>query len=369
MIMEQSLSERVIELACTIQQIPAPTFAESERAAFIQERFNQEGLTRVTHDDLGNVYGCIPGKLDVPPLVVTAHLDTVFPLSTDLSLLRQKDRITGPGIGDNSLGLASLFSLAWSLSELPRDVWLVANVCEEGLGNLAGIKAVVERFGSEVLAYIVLEGMSLGQIYNRGLGVRRYRISVETPGGHAWVDYGSPSAIHELAEIAVRVKHLAIPEKPCSSFNIGLIEGGTSVNTIASHASLELDLRSEDLRILEDLAQQVESLVSGFKLDAMEQVRIETEVIGQRPAGILDDNHPLVSLAASCIQAQGLKPHLRIGSTDVNYPLSCGIPAICVGITTGGGAHTTHEFIETAPVAKGLAQINQLVKLACSLNL
>src|SRR4030043_2012344 len=184
---------------------------------------------------------------------------------------RTTDKISGPGIGDNSLGLAGLFGLYWAITEtsinttstpwLAGDLWLVANIGEEGLGNLNGMKAVVNRIGAETMAYIVLEGMSFGQIYHRGLGVRRYRISVHTKGGHSWVDYGSPSAIHEIADLVVKVKGLPLPVEPRTSINVGKIMGGISVNTIASEASFELDLRSVSSHTLHMLISQVESLI------------------------------------------------------------------------------------------------------------
>lgn len=365
--MERTLAEQVIDLACTIQQIPAPTFSEAQRSAFLYERFMAEGLKQVSCDHLGNVYARIPGRQSgLTPLVVTAHLDTVFPSDTDLTLKRKTDKIYGPGIGDNSLGVAALLGLAWSLKELPRDVWLVANVCEEGLGNLRGIKAVVDRFGRNVLAYIVVEGMSLGQVYHIGLGVQRYRISIRTSGGHSWVDYGKPSAIHELAELAVKLSKLSLPKSPRSSLNIGVIQGGTSINTIAAEASLELDLRSEDPQTLADMTVQVETLVKGARRDGQEPVMATLEVIGQRPAGYIEEHHPLVSLAVSCLQEQGLTARLNTGSTDANCPLSYGIPAVCVGVSTGGGAHTTGEFILTRPVSQGMQQLLALVRQACS---
>lgn len=366
--MDKNLAERVIEAACAIQQIAAPTFAEAQRAAYVEQRFTEEGLTQVSQDRLGNVYGRIAGKTGAAPLIVTAHMDTVFPAGTDLRLERLADKIAGPGIGDNSLGVAALLGLAWGLKELPRDVWLVANVCEEGLGNLQGIKAVVDRFKREVSAYIVVEGMSLGQVYHAGLGVQRYSISVTTPGGHAWVDYGKPSAIHELAELAVALANLRLPEQPRTTLNIGVVQGGTSINTIAAEASLELDLRSESPQVLAELATQVETLVRSAQQKAKSGVRFKAEIIGQRPAGQIAADHALVRLAVRCLQEQGLKARLNTGSTDANCPLSYGIPAICVGVTTGGGAHTRQEFIHTQPVGVGMRQLIALVEQACRLS-
>ena len=189
--MESSILNRVLDIAVAIQQIPAPTFEEGQRAAFLRDRFQDEELCDVSIDGVGNVYGRLPGGGTAPPLVISAHSDTVFPAATSLKVRREMDRIYGPGIGDNSLGVAGLFGMLWTINqrgiELPGDLWLVSNVCEEGLGDLRGMRAVVERFGDQVLAYLVIEGMALGQIYHRGLGVRRYRIHVRTSGGHSWV--------------------------------------------------------------------------------------------------------------------------------------------------------------------------------------
>jgi len=359
-----------LDLAVEIQQIPAPTFDEGQRAEFVRQRFQFEGLSEVSIDPVGNVFGCLPGKGSKLPLVVSAHLDTVFPQGTSLQVNRQGERISGPGIGDNSLGVAGLFGLVWELgarrvesetraSRLPGDVWLVANVGEEGLGDLRGMQAVADRFGGGVQAYLILEGMALGQIYHRGLGVQRYRITFQTMGGHSWVDYGQPSAVHELAGLINRLTAIPLPERPRTSLNVGTITGGTSVNTIAAQAELLLDLRSEEPQSLAALAAEVEALVSGTNRTG---VRCEAQVVGRRPAGQIAADHPLVRLAARCLQELGIQPRLNIGSTDANVPLSRGYPAICLGLTSGAGAHTTEEYIFTSPLAKGMAQLVSVVQ-------
>jgi acetylornithine deacetylase/succinyl-diaminopimelate desuccinylase-like protein len=370
--MDNMIADRVLNLAAEIQQIPAPTFAEGLRSEFIQQHLFNQGVTDVTRDEVGNVYAHVTGRGEVQPLVVSAHLDTVFPLNTDLQLSRTPDKFTGPGIGDNSLGLAGLFGLLWGLKEigsgqsnsvpLPGDLWLVANVCEEGLGNLRGMKAIVDRFKQNSLAYLVLEGLSLGQVFHRGLGVRRYRITVHTPGGHSWMDHGRPSAVHELADLVVKFKNIPLPIKPRTSLNVGMISGGTSVNTIASGAEMLLDLRSEDSYILDVLAAQVEKLVEGANRAGGDTVKVKAEVIGHRPSGEITVEHPLVKLAVKCLKIQGITANLNIGSTDANEPLSRGLPAVCIGITTGGGAHTMGEYLETKPVGQGLAQLVDLVQ-------
>ena len=361
------LVTRVIELAIQIQQIPAPTFSEGRRAEFICNLFTKEGLGDVCRDAAGNAYG--HWKLEnrdtrnARPLIVTAHLDTVFPADTDLSIKRSTGQVHGPGIGDNSLGVAALFGLLWSLREHriepAGDIWFVANVCEEGLGDLLGMKAVTERFGGDVQAYLVLEGLALGHVYHRAVGVKRYRVTARTSGGHSWSDYGKPSAIHELAKLVVKLTALNLPAQPRTTMNVGKISGGTSVNVIASEATLELDLRSEGQETLTELVAVVENLIQNAN---REDVRFEARVIGQRPAGEISSHHPLVRLGEACLREQGLNAILTSGSTDANVPLSKAYPAVVLGISTGGSAHTVHEFIHTGPVALGMEQLVRFVE-------
>lgn len=356
------IHHRVLDLVLEIQQIPAPTFLEGQRAKFIEARFLGENLEDVEIDELGNVFGRFPGDGRCRPIIVTAHSDTVFPLDTDLTVTRSRDVIKGPGIGDNSLGVAGLFGLLWQLSEqdltLPGDVWLVANVCEEGLGDLKGMRAVFDRFGGEPLAYVIVEGMALGQIYHRGLGVQRYRITARGSGGHSWVDYGTLSAINEIASLVVRLSSLELPQDPRTTLNVGKIKGGTSINTIASEASIQLDLRSTDQEGLRSLINKVETIIRELDHPNM---NFEAEIIGQRPAGEIPKSHPLIKSAIDTLLSYGIKPTLNIGSTDANIPLSMGFPAVCIGLTTGGGAHTINEFIHTEPLQTGLSQLAELV--------
>jgi len=359
-------AKRVIDLAIQIQQIPAPTFKEAKRAEFVHGLFMEErkGLKNICIDETGNVLARLTGKGNGKPLIVSAHMDTVFPGDTDLRVTRQSERVYGPGLGDNSLGVAALFGLLWSLRErnipLSEDVWFVANVCEEGLGDLRGMKTVVDRFGAGVRAYLVIEGLALGHIYHRAVGVKRYRVTARTSGGHSWSDYGQPSAVHELARLVVQLTSLDLPSHPRTTMNVGKIAGGTSVNVIASEAMLDLDLRSEGQESLTELVSAVESLIQSSNANR-HGVTLETETIGQRPAGELNVNHPLVKLAEECLHERGLDAALISGSTDANVPLSMGYPAIVLGVTTGGGAHTKHEYINTTPIAQGLEQLVSFV--------
>lgn len=325
--------------------------------------FESEELADIEIDALGNVYGRMPGRSSGLPIILTAHLDTVFPESTDLRCTRTADCITAPGIGDNALGLAGLLGLIWLIhageKSLNRDLWLVANVGEEGLGNLRGMEAVVSRFQGEIKAYLVLEGMALGQVYHRGLGVRRMRISARTAGGHSWVEAGRPSAIHELIRLANRIISWSLPSQPRTTLNIGIFQGGTSINTIAPFAFLDIDLRSEDPSVLAKLADKMDSLVRKHRSDA---VQVLSELIGTRPPGEIPLEHPLVVLAGEALMTVGITPKFNIGSTDANVPLSLGYPAICLGLTTGHGAHTLDETIEIAPLSLGLQQLLAVIE-------
>jgi acetylornithine deacetylase/succinyl-diaminopimelate desuccinylase-like protein len=349
---------RVLDLAVQIQQIPAPTFGERQRAEFVRGLFAEEGLLDVSMDPLNNVYARLAGTDATPPLIVSAHLDTVFPANTILDHSQEADRICGPGIGDNSLGVAALFGLLWGVRSRginpAGDVWFTTNVCEEGLGDLRGMNGVVDRFGADVRAYLVIEGTALGHVYHRGIGVVRYRVTVRTAGGHSWSDYGEPSAIHEAARLVTQITALPVPATPRTTLNVGLISGGTGVNVLASDARFELDLRSESPENLATLVQQVEE---GIRSGRKAGVEIDVAVIGRRPAGEIPQDHPLVRLAGECLSELGLKATLTTGSTDANVPLSRGYPAIVLGVTTGGGAHTAHEYIDIAPVEMGIEQL------------
>jgi acetylornithine deacetylase/succinyl-diaminopimelate desuccinylase-like protein len=366
--MPDPLVERVLDLACAVQQIPAPTFAEAERAAFVRDQFAAQGLADVELDDVGNVYGRRLGRGNARPVLVTAHMDTVFPAATPLTLQRTPERIAGPGIGDNSLGVAGLFGVLWALGSdpLPGDLYLVANVGEEGLGDLCGMRRAIERLGQQVSATIVLEGMALGHIYHSAIGVRRYRLTARAEGGHSWLHFGRPSAIHSLVRLGAKITDLVVPLSPRTTFNIGTIGGGTSVNTIAREATFDLDLRSEAPALLEALVTRVEGLVAGCNTP---EVQMEARVIGDRPAGAIPREHPLVQLAARALDETGVSGYtFETGSTDANVPLSRGLPCVCLGLTRGANSHRPDEYIETRDVDKGLASVVRVVRGAYELR-
>ena len=357
--------DRLLESAIAIQQVPAPTFAEAERASVVREAFSRTGLHDVSMDEIGNVYGRLPGSRGGASLVVSAHLDTVFDAATDLSIIRSPGRVSGPGIGDNALAVAGLVELPQLLGEagvvLARVLWLVANVCEEGQGDLRGMRAVLGRLGREPAAWIVLEGGFFGRVCFRGVGSWRYRVEVCTQGGHSWFDFGKPGAIHVLAGLAKKLSELRVPQQPRTTFNIGVIEGGTSVNTIAARAQLLLDLRSECPHALDELLAQVEHL-RGSQIEGAE---ITWEAIGQRPAGALAPDHPLVACALAALQEAGVAASeidTAPASTDANIPLAAGCPAVCIGLARGYHLHRCDEYIETDMLGAGVRQLLLLLQ-------
>ncbi len=373
MTISEETVNRLLETAIAVQQVPAPTFDELERARYVQDAFSQAGLADVTMDDMHNVYGRIPGAVGGNPdggddacLLLTAHLDTVFPAGTDLSVRRTPGRISGPGIGDNSLAVAALIELPRVLREagitLARDCWLVANVCEEGQGDLRGAREVMRRFGPSPAAWIALEGGFLGRVCFRGVGSLRYRISVRTGGGHSWFDFGQPSAIHVLVDLAKQLTKLRVPRQPKTTFNVGVIQGGASINTIAESAHLELDLRSDDPDALAELVAQVERIRGAFAPDGAD---VNWEVIGRRPAGSLPAEHPLVACALAALSEAGFDADeidTSPASTDANIPLSSGCPAVCVGLARGFHLHRLDEYIETDGLGTGMAQLLLLLQ-------
>jgi len=364
----------ILELTIAIQQIPAPTFEEATRALWVEDRFRSLGLVDVDHDEVHNVYGRIVGAGSGPALVITAHTDTVFPASTDLTVMRDpaNARAAGPGIGDNSLGVAALLGLAEAIAgkSVPCDLWFVANTGEEGLGDLRGMRVAFdhlqERLGKDGIgASIVIEGMGLGRIVHEALGSRRYRIAVQAPGGHSWSSFGSASAVHVLVQLADKLSRLDVPVAPRTSFNIGKIAGGTSVNTIAESASLELDLRSIDPQALAKVIGDVETIVHRYQTASWKHkgVQVTLDVIGDRPVGEIAPEHPLVQMAEGALEAVGIavESEDRRSSTDSNIPLSRGIPSVCVGVTRGGNAHRLDEWISTREIPQGMRHLEILV--------
>ncbi len=351
----------IIAEAVVIQQIPAPTFHELVRANHVLSRLGACGLIDTSIDSLYNTVGRLPGSdPEAPAVLVTAHTDTVFPSDTDLTIRRTEDgRIYGPGLGDNSLGVAVLIALADVLRQFlirpRRDIWFAATSREEGLGNMEGIRAIYDRHGSRFGLGIVLEGLAFGRIYHVGIPVRRLNIICRGEGGHSWQHFGRPNAIHTLVQLAAHLTHLDPPAEPRTTYNIGIIKGGHSVNSLATEAELYLDLRSESPAALAVLEAQVMEIVKQFH--NTDGISVEVRVVGDRPGGAIQIEHDLVCAAAAALDAVGVQPIYEKGSTDANYLLAMGLPAVTIGVTQGGNAHRLDEYIDLAPLKQGIKQV------------
>ncbi|MCB9454063.1 MAG: M20/M25/M40 family metallo-hydrolase [Anaerolineaceae bacterium] len=361
-------AQMALDKAIAIQQIPAPTFAEGERAAYIAAQFHALGLLDIQTDALHNVWGRILGKQSaVPGILISAHTDTVFDAGTDLTVHRDQNLIYGPGLGDNSMGVAGMLTLAAVLKQqnlMPEcDLWLLANSREEGLGDLGGMKAAFAALKNRVALVINLEGMAFGHVYRAGIAVRRLHITATADGGHSWLHFGRPSAIHGVIQLGARITTLTPPGTPRTTYNIGMIDGGQTINAIATRASLWLDLRSEAPDALETLENEVRHFV--HELNTAD-LRFQVDVVGDRPAGAIPGDHPLLLGALAALGQVGVNGTLETGSTDANVPLAAGVPAVTIGITRGGNAHRLDEFIETEPTAAGLRQFALLTLAAAA---
>lgn len=346
---------QVLRDAKRICAVAAPTFAEGRRAALVQDLFAAAGATAYI-DDVGNVVAGFGGG-EGPAAVLAAHLDTVFGADVTIEIRDQAGRIHAPGIGDNSLGVAALLHLARRLAARPpaTRVVLAATVGEEGLGDLRGAKHLLATVPCR--AFVAVEGGMLDSLETAGIGSTRYRVTYRGPGGHSWSDRGTPSAIHGLIEVAARF--LATPAAHGVARNVGTVTGGTSINTIATTASLELDLRAQDARLLGEVAEAARAAFA----TAPAGLRAQIEIIGQRPSGALAPDHPLLAAARRARQRAGLAPaHEHASSTDANAAYGIGIPALTVGLTSAHNVHRTDEYIETAPVPRGLLVLDLLTE-------
>jgi tripeptide aminopeptidase len=355
-----------------ITEIAAPPFHEGARATYMKKLLTTAGL-RVDMDATGNVLGEYPGtSQDI--VMLTAHMDTVFPAGTVVNVKREGTRLFAPGISDNGTGLTALVLLARALHETkirPKNTILfVADVGEEGEGNLRGMRALVDAYKKRLKYVIALDGAATEYVTTAALASRRVEISVSGPGGHSWSDFGVPNPIHALGRGIARFVAVRVPESPRTSFNIGEIEGGTSVNSIPSHALMKVDLRSEsetELGKEENFLR--ESIQSGID-EEMTAARdrgmagsanvldLKVNVLGIRPAGELPENSPLLAALLAADMRLGNRSRRERSSTDANIPLSLGIPAISLGAGgRSGGAHTTEEWYEPTNRELGLQRV------------
>jgi acetylornithine deacetylase/succinyl-diaminopimelate desuccinylase-like protein len=333
--------------------VPAPPFAESERAEFVSQQFSAAGLQpRV--DGTGNVIAWI-GPADQPAAVFAAHLDTVFPAGTPIELTEHEGRVSAPGLGDNSVGVAALLHLArfFAGRAVERPVALVATVGEEGLGDLRGAKALLEHL--DCRSFVAVEGQMLDTITVAGVGSVRMRVHVTGPGGHPWGNRDHANAAHGLIErLASALGELHSPEL---ALNVNVLTAGTAINVLPDSATAEIDLRCEDGARLQAAAARLTEIVAAHD----PQLTVSVEQLGHRPGGRIAHDHPLLEAARRARATAGLPAATEeASSTDANAAHGRGIPAITVGVSTGGNAHRLDDYVDVEPIAAGLRSLEAL---------
>lgn len=349
-----------------LTEIPAPPFAESQRAEAVKVLLAAVGL-EVHIDKTGNVIGELRGANDREIILIAAHIDTVFPAGTDVKVRREKDRMSAPGISDNGTGLASLVAIARAMHEArikpQRSILFVADVGEEGEGNLRGMRALVDTYRDRLKAVVVLDGSGVDHVTTKALASRRIEAVVTGPGGHSWSDFGIPNPISALVRASVRFLNTRVPNSPRTTFNLGQIEGGTSVNSIPHEASLKVDIRSESEDELLRLENALRECMAAGVRDEMESARDRSkgklewkvDILGNRPGGELSADSPLLAALRAADEYTGSSSRQERASTDANIPLSLGIDAIAIGAGgNGGGAHSLQEWYEPAGREIGL---------------
>ena len=349
-----------------ITEIPAPPFQEAARASVVKTLLAESGLN-VQIDKTGNVIGELPGANDKEIVMLTAHLDTVFPPGTDVKVRRDGERLSAPGISDNGTGLAALVSIARAIQESKikprRTILFVADVGEEGEGNLRGMRALVEAYRARLKAAVVLDGSGTDHVTTKALASRRLEVLITGPGGHSWSDFGMPNPINALVRGSIRFINTKVPANPRTTFNLGQIEGGTSVNSIPYDAKLKVDIRSESEDELGKLESALRESISAGVRDEMESSRDRSkgkldwkiDVLGTRPGGELSPNSPLLAALRAADDYVSNQSRIERSSTDANIPLANGIDAISIGAGgTGGGAHSLQEWYEPSGREMGL---------------
>lgn len=353
----ETQADAITEEQIRICSIPASPFGEQERAEYFSRKFSELGLTEVEIDEEGNCLGLLCGSSRSPLMVVSAHLDTVFSAETNFNVVRRDGRLYAPGIADDGCGLAALIALIQAIQseQIPIEgsILFVGTVGEEGEGNLRGVRHLFTkgRWAKQIDSFLSFDGPGLDRITNRALGSHRYRVEVAGPGGHSWGDFGLPNPVHAIGRAISRLAGYPAPREPRTTFNVGRIEGGRSVNSIPSKASMEVDLRSA----AEAELQRLDAFFRRAVRDAIDEenttrragdplLKLRVDLIGERPTGETPADSPLVELAMEATKLIGIEPRLDQSSTDSNLPISLGVPAITLG--AGGTSAFSHSLDE-----------------------
>ncbi|HJR42567.1 MAG TPA: M20/M25/M40 family metallo-hydrolase [Gemmatimonadaceae bacterium] len=371
--------EAILAWQIELSEIAAPTGEEGARAASVKARFEAERLTDVRTDAAGNVIARRAGAVELPPVVVCAHLDTVFPRDVSVRVRRDGARLMGPGIGDNGRGLAAMLAMAAVIDgrrvRTLAPIDFVGTVGEEGAGDLRGAKHLFGNGYGNASAAIAIDGAGDERIVHRALGSRRYRITYRGIGGHSWSAFGVPHPVHATAVAAAKLARIALPSEPRTTLSVGRIGGGLSVNAIPDEGWLEVDVRSTSPVNLERVERELRSAARAAEVEENDRrqrgtppLSLSIDVIGDRPTGETPEDHPLVVSALEATRLVGRDPELTTASTDANVPISLGIPAIALGGGgRGGDAHTAAEWFENAEGRLGLARALGIIVAAAGL--
>jgi len=351
---EDKTNKNLIELT----EIEAPPFKEEKRAKEFSERLKLAGIEKVWIDSIGNVIGFLEGSIGNKNIAIDAHLDTVFPEGTDVQVRVKNDTLFAPGIGDDTRGLAMILTIAETIvnSEIkPIDnILFIGTVGEEGLGDLRGVRYLFKNNEPKIDSWIAIDGGSIGRVNNQALGSYRYEVIFDGPGGHSWGAFGLVNPHHALGagiKNFVEKADIYTDNGPKTSYNVGIISGGTSINSIPFKSSMQIDIRSIDPNRLNDME---EILFNSMNKALDEQnaikrsgpdLKLTINKIGNRPSGKVDESVPLIQKTIAATQYMGVEPRLTIGSTDSNIPISLGLPAVTIGRGgEGGGAHSLDEW-------------------------
>lgn len=360
------------DMQLEVTAIPAPPFGEAKRAAWILSKFQQAGLEQVHIDSEGNVLGVRHGTDPAAKYVMlSAHLDTIFPAETKLDIRREDNKLLGPGISDNSAGLIAMLAVASAMQEAGlrtrAPLLFVANVGEEGEGDLRGMRHLFsDPQWKDAIGYtLVLDGGGADSIVTQGLGSRRFLVTINGPGGHSWSDFGTPNPVVVLARVIDHFSRISVPATPKTTFNIGSISGGSSVNAIPESASMKVDIRSSSPQEIERVERALRNALNGAVADFNSQsadgkpvITHSVKGIGDRPAAELDSNAKMLKVVRAVDELLHIQTRLQRASTDANIPLSMGLEAVTLGGGgTGGGAHTLHEWYDPANRELGLKRI------------
>ncbi|MCG8571172.1 MAG: M20/M25/M40 family metallo-hydrolase [Spirochaetes bacterium] len=345
--------DSIIEEIKTISAIPSPSYHEDDKAQYIYNKFIELNLDCIKIDNQKNVIGILKGKKD-QNFVVCAHIDTVFAKDTELKLRELPNQLFCPSIGDNSTSVAGMLFLIDALQKAgyqpPCNIVFVANSCEEGLGDLKGIKYFLSN-SQNVIGMVSIDG-TMDSICNEGIGSRRLSVTVQAKGGHSWKDFGNCSAIHAIGCAIAEISKIQVPRNPRTSFNVGTVKGGTTVNSIAESAHMLIDIRSMDGQCLKDTENKIRDIINNTML--LHGTTSNIEVVGDRPSGKLSEDHVIVQSVLESAHYYDKNYVLSASSTDSNIPLSMDIPAVTFGIYQGDGAHTLDEYMEPESIKLGL---------------